>query len=58
MASAPSSWKTLFKFLLEECFRRQHCRCNGAHQVWPNLKSIFSVSKFHLAEPIQSSKAT
>lgn len=41
MASAPSSWKTLFKFLLKNVFRRQHCRCHGAHQVWPRLKSIF-----------------
>ena len=28
-----SYWKNVF--------RRQHCRCHGAHQVWPSLKSVF-----------------
>lgn len=54
MASTPSSWKTLFKFLLEECFQKATLQMSWCT---PSLaKPQISFSFPHLAEPAQSSR--
>lgn len=56
MASAPSSWKTLFKFLLEECFQKATLQMSWCTPSLAKPQIYFSFSEFHLAEPTQSSR--
>ena len=56
MASAPSSWKTLFKFLLEGCFQKATLQMSWCTPSLAKPQIYFSFSEFHLAEPTQSSE--